>query len=207
MNIYILGAGGLASEVFDLVIRKSTNIILDDIIFVVSEEYANTSKLMPIKILPRGTNPDWFNGIIFRGVGDMSFVKEKLFSIKDNIRYSLLSEKSYILGNYDTGVIAFPNTYTSGTSSVGKHVILYPNSVIHHDVTVGDGSIIASNSTLLGKCRVGSFTWIGAGSVILPNVSVGDWCVIGAGSVVTKDVGSNKTVMGIPAREVQNSNT
>lgn len=41
---------------------------------------------------------------------------------------------------------------------------------------------------------------IGANSTILPGVKVGSNAVIGAGSVVTKDVLSNTTVFGNPAR-------
>jgi UDP-2-acetamido-3-amino-2,3-dideoxy-glucuronate N-acetyltransferase len=41
---------------------------------------------------------------------------------------------------------------------------------------------------------------IGAGAVILPGVTIGENAMIGAGAVVTKDVPSNITVIGNPAR-------
>lgn len=59
----------------------------------------------------------------------------------------------------------------------------YPNSPILKTL-VKDGAIIGSNST------------------VLP-VTIGENAIIGAGSVVTKDVPSNVTVVGNPARVVK----
>lgn len=45
--------------------------------------------------------------------------------------------------------------------------------------------------------------WIGANSTILPGVSIGKGAIVAAGAVVTKDVASNVTVAGIPARVIK----
>jgi maltose O-acetyltransferase len=47
---------------------------------------------------------------------------------------------------------------------------------------------------------IGNNVWIGAGAIVLPGVCIGDNAVIGAGSLVTKEVPSNATVAGNPAR-------
>lgn len=51
--------------------------------------------------------------------------------------------------------------------------------------------------------KIGKRCWIGANAIILPGITIGDNCVIAAGSVVTKDVPSNCTVAGIPARIIK----
>lgn len=48
--------------------------------------------------------------------------------------------------------------------------------------------------------KIGKRCWIGANAIILPGITIGDNCVIAAGSVVTKDVPSDCTVAGVPAR-------
>lgn len=44
---------------------------------------------------------------------------------------------------------------------------------------------------------------IGSGAVILGNVTVGDHVKIGANAVVVKDIPSNCTAVGVPARVVK----
>lgn len=51
--------------------------------------------------------------------------------------------------------------------------------------------------------KIGKRCWIGANAIILPGVTIGDNCVVAAGSVVTKDVPSNCTVAGVPARIIK----
>lgn len=48
---------------------------------------------------------------------------------------------------------------------------------------------------------------IGAGAIILPGVIIGRHAVVGAGAVVTKDVPDGATVIGNPARVVDNALT
>lgn len=46
---------------------------------------------------------------------------------------------------------------------------------------------------------------IGAGAVILPGIRIGAGAAVGAGAVVTKDVPAGATVVGNPARVLENS--
>ena len=75
---------------------------------------------------------------------------------------------------------------------VGARVVIGSNCLIHQGVTFGDKDghrpLIGDNVTVY------------AGSKIIGNVSVGDNAVIGANSVVLKDVPSNSTAAGVPAR-------
>jgi len=47
---------------------------------------------------------------------------------------------------------------------------------------------------------IGKNVWIGSGAIILPGVTIGDDAIVGAGAVVTRDVASQATVAGNPAR-------
>lgn len=50
--------------------------------------------------------------------------------------------------------------------------------------------------------EIGKHCWIGANAVILPGVKLGDRCVVGAGAVVTKSFPAGSTLVGVPARRV-----
>mgnify|MGYP001162523498 CR=1 FL=1 len=71
---------------------------------------------------------------------------------------------------------------------------------IHHDCSIGMCSVLAPGSRLLGNVSIGQRVFVGASAVILPGCKVGDDATIGAGAVVNRDVDSNTTVAGVPAR-------
>lgn len=50
---------------------------------------------------------------------------------------------------------------------------------------------------------IGDDCWFGGTVIVLPGVTIGDNVVVGAGAVVTKDVPSNTTVAGNPARPLK----
>lgn len=84
--------------------------------------------------------------------------------------------------------------------------------VIGETCEIGDNVIIYQGVTLGGTGKdsgkrhptIGSNVMIGAGSKILGPIKIGDNVKVGAGSVVLKPVGKGCTVVGIPARAVNN---
>ena len=81
--------------------------------------------------------------------------------------------------------------------------------VLHPDTVIGENCVIAQNVTIGGRAnlpevpRLGNNVFVGAGAKILGPVRIGDNVKIGANAVVIQDVPANATVVGIPARIVQ----
>lgn len=69
------------------------------------------------------------------------------------------------------------------------------NCLVSHNVTIGWGKG--------GTPKIGNNVEVYAGAIICGGISVGDNVKIGAGAVVTKDIPSNCTVVGNPARIIQ----
>lgn len=105
--------------------------------------------------------------------------------------------------------------YLSQKSIVGRNIKLpHPVGIVIGDgVTIADNVIIYQNVTL-GAARVGEgvkglYPKIGknvvifAGAKVIGGITIGDGSVIGANSVVTKDIPSNVSVAGIPARVIR----
>ena len=78
--------------------------------------------------------------------------------------------------------------------------------VIARDSTIGEDSTIFQNVTIGGRGQpsvIGNRVVIGAGACILGPAKLGDNVTVGANSVVTKDVPSDTTVVGSPARPIE----
>jgi serine O-acetyltransferase len=82
---------------------------------------------------------------------------------------------------YSTGI---------GAKAIGQ------NCWINQNVSIG-ANRPGNNPT------IGDYVMIRAGAVVVGNITIGDNVVVGANAVVTKDIPSNCTVGGIPAKIIK----
>ena len=120
--------------------------------------------------------------------------------------------------NFKVGTNAF--IYAPEKLTVGDNVYVGFNSYLGQgeinlsdEVLIGNFvSITASNHQKKdGSWRFGGFqqepinigrgVWLSANSCITAGISIGSGTVVGAGAVVTKSFGSDKVLIGIPAKE------
>jgi UDP-2-acetamido-3-amino-2,3-dideoxy-glucuronate N-acetyltransferase len=93
-------------------------------------------------------------------------------------------------------------------------VQLWDGLRVDDDVFIGPNVSFANDKR--PKSKNGTFkqigTWIkagasiGAGASLLPGITIGEGATVGAGSVVTKDVAPGITVVGNPARQINQNN-
>lgn len=95
---------------------------------------------------------------------------------------------------------------------IGDYVKVQAFAFVPSGVTIGSFSFIGPRVTFTNdkhppshgkawsRTVVRPFAVIGAGAVILPGITIGRKAVVGAGAVVTKDVKAGTTVIGNPAR-------
>lgn len=101
---------------------------------------------------------------------------------------------------------------------IGDHTKIMDNSHITGNMIIGNNVFISvlvstTNDNSMGRDEdaidhligpvIEDYVTIGAGANILPSVRIGENAIVGAGAVVTKDVPSNKVVMGVPAKIVR----
>lgn len=81
---------------------------------------------------------------------------------------------------------------------INPGVVIGDNCIIRHVTTIGN-RINADGTT--SKCPlIGNNVDIGANVCVIGPITIGDNVKIGAGTVITKDVPTNSTVVGNPAR-------
>jgi sugar O-acyltransferase (sialic acid O-acetyltransferase NeuD family) len=103
------------------------------------------------------------------------------------------------------GTVVLANAVLNASARVGRGVIVNTSSVVEHDCFLGDGAHLSPGAVLAGGVRVGPLSWIGAGAVVLPGVHIGAGAIVGAGAVVTRNVPDGWTVVGNPARRLEQS--
>ena len=145
---------------------------------------------------------------------------EGIFSI--SLYMAGLAYKIWKLGNwaYRHHIPVLPGFFTRlnrvvnscdipSKTRISKNVAFKHNAlgvVINEYTIIGDGCVIYQNVTFAGKEMkrpvLGKNVTIGAGAVIIGGVTIADNARVGANAVVTHDVLEGKTVVGIPAREI-----
>lgn len=105
---------------------------------------------------------------------------------------SMIEEQTFV----SAGVIINPQV------KIGVGCIINTGAIIEHDCSVGKFSHIAPGAVLAGNVLIGSGCFIGANAVIKQGVKIGNNVIVGAGSVVLKDINSNTTFVGNPAKKI-----
>ncbi len=125
---------------------------------------------------------------------------------KRGARFYTLVHPDTIIGHdvrIGEGCVICPYCVLANDSKIGNFISLNTNSTIGHDSDIGDFTSINGGVEITGEVKVGSQCFFGVGAVVINRCTIGDRTVVGAGSVVIRNVGSDITVFGNPAKTVK----
>jgi sugar O-acyltransferase (sialic acid O-acetyltransferase NeuD family) len=201
-KIVIVGAGGFAREVFQM---------LDKNEFIPVGFIAPNKPIdLPLPVIGNDTIIAELvrNGTatsVVVAIGDMT-IRERISekALQNGLRLPpIIHESSVVLTEnpVNDGVIIYPNVVVMNNCIIGRGVLLNSGVTLGHDVEIGEFSNINPGSNLAGRVIVGKKSMIGIGGSIKENVKIGDNVIVGAGSVVLDDIQSQTTVFGVPAKQ------
>ena len=163
-------------------------------------------------LVPKRNDPalhSWFE-LIFSYPGVWALVYYRIAHKLYNLGFKALGRLISAIAQFFTHIDIHPAAKIGkgvfidhGTGVViGETAIVEDNVLIYQQVTLGGVSLYKGKRHPTIKKN----TVIGGGAKILGNITVGENCKIGANSVIIKDVPSNSTAVGVPARIVKIDN-
>jgi bifunctional UDP-N-acetylglucosamine pyrophosphorylase / glucosamine-1-phosphate N-acetyltransferase len=91
-----------------------------------------------------------------------------------------------------------------GAGSKASHLTYLGDATVGENTNIGAGTVTCNyDGNNKHETKIGKNVRIGSDTMLVAPVEVGDGAVTGAGSVVTKNVESNKLVVGAPARAIK----
>ncbi len=210
-KVIVIGAGGLAREVVDILLACNQGGIKYEIIGFIDENVANHGKVL--NGFPILGDFSWFQNVdkteirLIAGIGSPAIRKKMIQKALDiGLKFINIFHPSAIVTpfiNYGVGVVLTAGCILTNQIQIGNHVFLNLDCTVGHDAIIRDycninpGVHISGNVTLETGCEIGT------GANIIQGINIGKWSVIGAGSVVVRDVPANVTAVGIPSKIIK----
>ena len=207
-DLYILGAGGHAKEVYFLAERIGKWNIKGMLDIVAAEPLEISSKEVPVysESILEELNSE--NICLVIGIaGSVNNVKKIVTRYLDRFEFPNLIDPTVVSSieniSMGKGNIITPNNTITTAIQIGSFNVFNIGGVVHHDVVIGDYNIFGPSVNISGGVQIGNCNYFGVKATVLQYLKLEDNNLIGAASLVTKDVDSNMTLVGIPAKKSQ----
>ncbi|MGI9526129.1 MAG: acetyltransferase [Weeksellaceae bacterium] len=204
-DIYILGSGGFAKEVYFLIkeighfkvkafvdIEKKGNISFSETsIPVISEEELEEKEIDKISLA--------------LGLGDPKLIKKlsdkfKSYHFPNLIHPNVIYDKSNI--NIGKGNIVTAGVIMTTHINIGNYNIFNLSTTVGHDVEIGNCNIFNPSVNISGEVKIGDNNLFGVGSVVLQQKTIGNNNILGASSLLTKNMNDDLVFIGVPAKQL-----
>ncbi|MBR6134413.1 acetyltransferase [Candidatus Saccharibacteria bacterium] len=201
-NVVIIGAGGHAKVIADIILLSGDNILgfLDD-----NEEKQNSEVYKSYKVIGKISDAEKYkeNDFII-AIGD-NHTRETIAKEHQGLNwYTAVHPNATIADTVKIGdgTAIMAGVVINADSEIGNHCIVNTSSSIDHDNIIDDYVHISPGAHLAGKVFVGQYSWICAGATIINNINIRDDVIVGSGATVLKNLSVAGTYVGTPARNV-----
>ena len=205
-DIYIVGSGGFAKEVYFLLKEINQYNFKGFIDYKPKSEFLIiNSKKLPIIDEEIFLNK-YKNTNVVIGVGKPNLLKTLSCKFKEfntpNIIHptSILDIKNIKIGK---GNIITAGVIFTIDIVIGSFNIFNLNMTVGHDSIIGDYNVFNPSSNISGNNNIGDNNLFGVGSISLENLKIGNNNIIGASSLITKNIENNGVYVGIPSKLIK----
>lgn len=196
--VYLLGTGGFATELFDLL--ADSGIPVGGFIGGELQDHLRAPWIghdEKIDTLPR-------EATIFVAVAE-PVLRQKLAErvlAKGRRLGSLIHRFAWVASSaqVEDGVVVYPNATVHARVRLERSALINTNATIGHDAIIGAFGRINPSASIGGAVKLAPGTVVGMAASIRERLSVGPGVVIGAGATVVTDLNEPGTYIGTPAR-------
>lgn len=201
-KLVIIGAGSHAKVIVDILQQNEQYEIIGLVDNVGKEGF------LGLKVIGDDNCLKWLFqqgvGKAFIAIGSNK-IRKRLFEIAQSIGFEIINviSKNAFLSpcvKLGSGIAVMPGAVLNVDTVIGNGCIVNTNCSIDHDGRVGNFVHVAPGTSIAGNVTIGNETFCGVGCRIIEGIKIGRNVMIGAGAVVISDVGSNCTIVGVPAK-------
>lgn len=198
--VLVLGAGGHATVIIDILLQLNCNVI-----GLVAKERPKTQ--------PVFEGLTWYSSdddllsfnkdsvLLVNAIGSLpgqetrSKVHQK-FKLEGYSFMTVVSPKA-ILSDFVSlaeGVHIMPGSIVNANACIGEGTIINSGAIIEHDCVIGKHNHIAPGAVLSGSVFTGDYVHIATGARVIQGIQIGERALVGAGATVTKNLGRKETI-------------
>ena len=202
-GVIIMGAGGHAKVVADIILSSGDNLVgfLDDDNTkqgeVIYKEYRVIGKI--------SDSCKYKDKSFVVAIGD-NHVRAEIVNKYDGLMWHVAVHPRAVIADtakIGSGTVVMAGVVVNPDTTVGRHCILNTACSIDHDNVVGDYVHISPGANLAGTVSVGDYSWICIGATVINDISIVENVVLGAGATVTDDINESGVYVGTPARRIR----
>lgn len=207
MNLVIIGASGLAREVYDLALTCYGSQPDFSVKGFLSDGPSNIAEMGYPAVL--STVADYEieeKDVFFCAIGNVNDRRKttEIILAKGGKFINLIHPTAIISPSARIGVGVAVKAFSSIASdvTVGSFVYMQSSVILGHDVVIGDYCHLNSFVFCAGYVKIEDLCVINAGAKLIQNVKVGTGATVGIGSIVLTRVKAGTTVFGSPAKKI-----
>ncbi|MCG8349711.1 MAG: acetyltransferase [Chloroflexales bacterium] len=208
-RVLILGAGGHAQVVADILMRASdAGASVEPLGYLDDNPHLTDQRFLGLPVLGRMVDLGRVaHDALVIAIGDNA-TRRKLFASlqAQGEHFAVARHPSAIIApdaQIGPGVMICAGVIINSGCIIGANAILNTGCTIDHHNRIGDHTHIAPGVHLGGEVQIGEGGFVGIGAIVMPQRRVGSWSVVGAGAVVHRDIPADVVAVGVPARVIE----
>jgi len=196
-SVLLIGAGGHASVLLDMLIQKKLNILG----YVSSFPATNKTLFSDLHWFKNDDDILQFDKSIIKlanGIGSLpgNTSRADFYNKYRELGYRfatiVATDSSVSMYAYlGEGVQVMRGAIIQTGASIGCNSIVNTGSIVDHDCSIGSNNHIAPGVTISGQVTSKENVHFGTGASVIQSINVNENVVIGAGTTITKDIEKN----------------